>query len=79
VVAFDNRIPGWAAGLTTAQSPIVVVDQWTGFDAVADTGDGVHPNDAGFRKMADRWYPAARANARRHRPAAAVDEPVALG
>jgi len=57
VVAFNNRIPAWAAGLTTAQSPIVVVDQWTGFDAVADTGDGVHPNDAGFRKMADRWYP----------------------
>ncbi|WP_249350481.1 cellulose binding domain-containing protein [Microbispora sp. H10836] len=58
VVALDNAIPAWAAGLTTAQSPIVVVDQWTGFDAARDTGDGVHPNDAGFQKMADRWYPA---------------------
>ncbi|HVQ95128.1 MAG TPA: cellulose binding domain-containing protein [Mycobacteriales bacterium] len=59
VVALNNAIPGWAAGLTTAQSPIVVADLWTGFDTVADTnGDGVHPNDAGFRKMADRWYPA---------------------
>jgi lysophospholipase L1-like esterase len=57
VVALDNAIPGWAAGLTTAQSPIVVVDQWTGFNTVTDTGDGVHPNDAGFQKMADRWYP----------------------
>jgi lysophospholipase L1-like esterase len=58
VVALDNAIPGWAAGLTTAQSPIVVVDQWTGFDATADTvGDGVHPNDSGFQKMAARWYP----------------------
>jgi lysophospholipase L1-like esterase len=58
VVALDNAIPGWAAGLRTAQSPIVVVDQWTGFDTVADTvGDGVHPNDAGFQKMANRWYP----------------------
>jgi lysophospholipase L1-like esterase len=58
VVALDNAIPGWAAGLTTAQSPIVVVDQWTGFDTVADTnGDGVHPNDSGFQKMANRWYP----------------------
>jgi lysophospholipase L1-like esterase len=58
VVALDNAIPGWAAGLTTAQSPIIVVDQWTGFDSATDTvGDGVHPNDAGFRKMADRWYP----------------------
>lgn len=58
VVALNNRIPAWAAGLTTAQSPIIVVDQWTGFDLAADTGDGVHPNDAGFRKMADRFYPA---------------------
>jgi lysophospholipase L1-like esterase len=59
VVALDNAIPSWAAGLSTAQSPIVVVDQWTGFDTVADTvGDGVHPNDSGFQKMANRWYPA---------------------
>jgi lysophospholipase L1-like esterase len=58
VVALDNAIPAWAAGLTTAQSPIVVVDQWTGFDTATDTdGDGVHPNDAGFQKMAARWYP----------------------
>ncbi|MEV0152099.1 MULTISPECIES: cellulose binding domain-containing protein [unclassified Nonomuraea] len=58
VKALDNAIPGWAAGLTTARSPIVVVDQWTGFDTATDTGDGVHPNDTGFQKMADRWFPA---------------------
>src|SRR3954453_5183637 len=59
VVALDNAIPGWAAGLTNARSPISVADLWTGFDTVADTlGDGVHPNDSGFQKMADRWYPA---------------------
>jgi lysophospholipase L1-like esterase len=59
VQSLDQAIPGWAAGLTTTQSPIVVVDQWTGFDDATDTvGDGVHPNDAGFQKMADRWYPA---------------------
>jgi lysophospholipase L1-like esterase len=58
VIALNNAIPGWAAGLTTAQSPITVADLWTGFDAVADTGDGVHPNDGGFQKMSDGWYPA---------------------
>ncbi|MFC5004998.1 cellulose binding domain-containing protein [Dactylosporangium cerinum] len=57
VVAFNAAIPGWAAGLTTAQSPVVVADLWTGFDAATDTGDGVHPNDAGFKKMADAWFP----------------------
>ena len=50
---------------TTAQSPIIVVDQWTGFDTTTDTGDGVHPNDAGFQKMADRWYPPLAAAPRR--------------
>lgn len=57
VVAFNNSIPNWAAGLTTAQSPIVVVDQWNGFDVVADTNDGVHPVTSGFVKMANRWFP----------------------
>ncbi|GAA3448190.1 cellulose binding domain-containing protein [Dactylosporangium matsuzakiense] len=58
VQAFDQALPSWAAGLTTAQSPITLADLWTGFDAVADTGDGVHPNDTGFQKMSDAWYPA---------------------
>ena len=58
VVALNQAIPGWAATKSTAESPVVVVDQWTGFNTATDTGDGVHPNDAGTRKMADRWYPA---------------------
>jgi len=57
VVALNNALPGWAAGLTTARSPIVVADLWTGFNPATDTGDGVHPNDAGYRKMADSWHP----------------------
>jgi hypothetical protein len=61
IVEFNNALPAWAAGLTTAQSPIVLVDQWTGFDATADTVDGVHPNTGGFQKMANRWYPALAA------------------
>ncbi len=58
MVNFNNAIPAWAAGKTTAQSPISVVNQWTGFDDATDTYDGVHPNDAGNQKMANRWYPA---------------------
>lgn len=58
VVSLNNAIPGWAAGRTTPQSPITVVDQWTGFNATTDTFDGVHPVDSGFQKMSDRWYPA---------------------
>jgi lysophospholipase L1-like esterase len=57
VVALNRAIPGWASGKSTARSPIVVVDQWTGFSTATDTYDGVHPNAAGDRKIADRLVP----------------------
>ncbi|MER5281028.1 GDSL-type esterase/lipase family protein [Streptomyces sp. NPDC002809] len=56
-VSFNQRIPAWAQGITTTQSPVSVVDQWTGFDTASDTYDGVHPNASGDAKMAARWYP----------------------
>ncbi|WP_254910076.1 cellulose binding domain-containing protein [Micromonospora sp. NBS 11-29] len=68
-VALNAAIDGWAAGKTTAASPIVVVDQWTGFSTATDTYDGVHPNAAGDQKMSDRWYPALTAALRRTSPA----------
>jgi mannan endo-1,4-beta-mannosidase len=59
VVDLNNAIPGWVQAHSTAASPITVVDQWTGFDTAADTGDGVHPNSTtGIQKMEARWYPA---------------------
>jgi lysophospholipase L1-like esterase len=61
VVAFNAAIPAWAAGKSTAQSPITVVDQFTGFNDATDTGDGVHPNAAGNQKISDRWFPALSA------------------
>jgi lysophospholipase L1-like esterase len=57
-VNLDAAIPAWAASLTTAQSPIVVVNQWTGFNDATDTVDGVHPNNSGNQKIASKWYPA---------------------
>lgn len=39
-------------------SPIVVVDQNAGFDAVSDTHDGIHPNQAGEEKIAQKWFDA---------------------
>jgi hypothetical protein len=58
VVTFNNALPNWAAGMTTAQSPIALADVWTGFDVVADTYDRVHPVTSGFMKMANRFFPA---------------------
>ena len=61
VINLNAAIPGWAATTSTAASPVTVVDQWTGFSTATDTPDGVHPNDSGNRKIADRWYPALTA------------------
>jgi lysophospholipase L1-like esterase len=57
VVAFNNAIPGLVAGLNSTQSPIYIVDQWTGFDLATDTYDAVHPVTSGFIKMANRFFP----------------------
>jgi len=56
VVALDAAIPAWAAGITTSQSPVSVVDLWTGYDDATDTVDGVHPNDSGNTKIANAWF-----------------------
>ncbi|MGW6442976.1 cellulase family glycosylhydrolase [Lentzea sp. NPDC055074] len=72
VVDLNNAIPGWARANSTATSPVTVVDQWTGFDTAADTGDGVHPNSStGIQKIESRWYPAVVAALGAEPPAAA--------
>lgn len=50
-----------ATELTSAESPIHMVDLNSGFDASALTYDGVHPNAAGEEWMAARWYSALQA------------------
>lgn len=58
IKALNNAIPGLVSRKHTTQSPVILVDQTVGFNAYTDTYDGVHPNEAGERKMADRWYEA---------------------
>ncbi|KAJ3052313.1 hypothetical protein HK097_006541 [Rhizophlyctis rosea] len=56
--SLNSQIPQWAAQYSTAQSPIIVVDNYTGFNAQSDLKDGVHPNRSGDQKIADKIYPA---------------------
>lgn len=58
VVSLNNAIPQLAKDLSTKESPVIVVDQFSGFDAGADTYDGVHPNENGEEKMAQVWFKA---------------------
>ena len=60
IVALNSAIRSYAPGKSTRDSPVVFVDNFSGFDAVADTTDGEHPNDAGNAKMGDRFYGPTR-------------------
>ena len=51
----ENGIPVLAASKSTTASPVIVVNQYTGFDAAMDLYDGIHPNDTGDQKMANKW------------------------
>jgi hypothetical protein len=54
----NSAIPALVADKDTATSRVIVVDQNTGFNPFADTYDGIHPNQTGEAKMAQRWFDA---------------------
>jgi hypothetical protein len=56
VPALNAALPGLAANKWRKNSPVLIVDQYTGFDIATDTrSDGVHPNESGEQKMAAKW------------------------
>ena len=58
IAEFNALLPFLAAERSTEESPVVIVDQWSGFDPYGDTYDGTHPNDQGDMKIAERWLAA---------------------
>ncbi len=54
----NDAMPAWAQGKSSASSPIIVVDQYSGYDALTDSDDGVHPGASGSQKMANQWAAA---------------------
>lgn len=61
IASFNSSLPGWAQANRSTASPIIVVDQNTGFNASTDTVDGVHPNNSGSTKIASKWLQALSA------------------
>lgn len=71
LIVFSNLIPlsfGGVEDFNAAVEPMVeeranagahilFVDQYTGFPD-NELGDGVHPNEAGYKRMAGKWYEA---------------------
>jgi lysophospholipase L1-like esterase len=46
------------SSMGTSESPVTIVDMFSGFDVDAHTYDGVHPNAAGESLLAERWFSA---------------------
>ena len=57
ILTLNADIAAWAPQNSTAESPVVAVDLYTGITA-ADQSDGVHLNAQGSMKVADRWLAA---------------------
>lgn len=60
IVQLNNAIKQYVPSKNTRDSPVVFVDNFAGFDAVADTTDGEHPNDSGNEKMATKFFAPTR-------------------
>lgn len=57
----NAALPALVARLNRPDSPVLLVDQCTGFSVEADTvADRVHPNVKGAEKIAARWATALR-------------------
>jgi lysophospholipase L1-like esterase len=75
---FNAEVAALAGRLSTPQSRVVVVDQYTGFDVAQHMSqDGLHPNRDGERLVATTWYNALRPLLGNPPPRPAV--PVAVG
>ncbi|WP_437874836.1 SGNH/GDSL hydrolase family protein [Sorangium sp. So ce513] len=57
VNTYNATIPGLVEARAKAGAHIVYVDQFAGFPT-SELGDGVHPNQAGYARMARVWYEA---------------------
>ncbi|WP_438021106.1 SGNH/GDSL hydrolase family protein [Sorangium sp. So ce315] len=57
VVTYNNALGPIVEARASAGKHVVLVDMHTGFPA-SELPDGVHPNAAGFARMANVWYTA---------------------
>ena len=59
IATFNNAIPQIVQTRANAGKHVILVDQFTGFLS-SELGDGVHPNQAGYTRMAGVWYTAIK-------------------
>jgi lysophospholipase L1-like esterase len=59
VEAYNAEIPAIVQAQASSGKHVILVDQYTGFPT-SELGDGVHPNQAGYTRMAGVWYTAIK-------------------
>lgn len=59
ITAYNNALPQIIQSRAGAGKHVILVDQFTGFPS-SELGDGVHPNQAGYMRMAGVWYTAIK-------------------
>jgi lysophospholipase L1-like esterase len=59
VQAYNAEIPAIVQEQASGGKHVILVDQYTGFPT-SELGDGVHPNEAGYTRMADTWFAAIK-------------------
>ena len=60
VLKMNEAIKTFVLRHSTRQSPITIVDLYTGMDADKNMYDDIHPNDKGEAFVAERYYNAIR-------------------
>lgn len=60
LTVFNQAVLQFAKQKTSAKSPVIIVDQFTGVNPDTDMYDDIHPNNIGEKKMAERWYKALK-------------------
>lgn len=58
IINLNKQIASFAVVHSTAQSSIIVVDQFSHVNPATDTFDDIHPNTRGEKIMAERWFKA---------------------
>jgi lysophospholipase L1-like esterase len=66
VLMMNDSLDAFANAKKTRQSPVLVVDQFAGFNPEQDTNDDIHPNVNGQVKMARVWADTLLKVVRRH-------------
>lgn len=60
IIQLNSALSVFAGKNNQKRSPVVIVDQYTAVNTAAEMYDDIHPNTAGERKMAERWFTAIK-------------------